>query len=116
MKHRYIGLVFIASLGLAQNGPYKVSKTAKVGGMGGFDYIFADEVARRLYIPRGAVQGATPVAARVTVVDLDTPAPVGEIPNTRANGAVVDSKTGHGFSSSKPVAMWDSPLRFWRQG
>ena len=108
MKLRHIVLVFIASLGLAQQGPYKVSKTAKVGGLGGFDYIFAVEVARRLYIPRGAVQGATPVAARVTVFDLDTLAPVGEIPNTRANGAAVDAKTGHGFSSSKPVAMWDS--------
>ena len=46
--------------------------------------------------------------ARVTVFDLDTLAPVGEIPNTRANGAAVDAKSGHGFASSKPVAMWDT--------
>ena len=42
------------------------------------------------------------------VFNLDTLAPVGEIPNTRANGAAVDAKSGHGFASSKPVAMWDT--------
>ncbi len=89
-------------------GPYKVLTTAKVGGLGGFDYIYADNVARRVYIPRGAVQGAAPVPARVTVFNLDTLAPAGEIPNIRANGVAVDQKSGHGFASSKPVAMWDA--------
>src|SRR5260370_38623139 len=102
----------VAFIGVAQQasapGPYKVLKTAKVGGLGGFDYIYADDAGRRLYIPRGAVQGETPAPARVIVFNLDTLAPVGEIPNTRANGAAVDSKSGHGFASSKPVAMWDT--------
>jgi DNA-binding beta-propeller fold protein YncE len=89
-------------------GPYKVVKTVKVGGLGGFDYIFADVDGRRLYIPRGAVPGTTPVPARVTVFDLDTLAPAGDIPDTRANGAAVDTQSGHGFASSKPVAMWDT--------
>ena len=40
--------------------------------------------------------------------DLDTLAPVGEIPDTNARGAAVDPKSHHGFASSKPVAMWDS--------
>ena len=40
----------------AQDGPYKVLKTARVGGEGGWDYIYADSSARRLYIPRGAVR------------------------------------------------------------
>jgi DNA-binding beta-propeller fold protein YncE len=102
------------SAGLAQSpsaGPYKVLKVAKVGGAGGFDYVYADDVGRRLYIPRGAV-AATPTTpampGRVTVFNLDTLAPVGEIPNTRGNGAAVDPKSGHGFASSKPVAMWDT--------
>src|SRR6202166_2309755 len=98
----------LATAATAQQGPYKVLKTAKVGGAGGFDYIYADDAGRRLYIPRGAVQGAAPTPARVTVFDLDTLAPVGEIPDTRANGAAVDAKSGHGFASSKPVAMWDT--------
>ena len=106
------GIALIALIGMAQQasspGPYKVLKTAKTGGLGGFDYIYADEAGRRLYIPRGAVQGETPTPARVTVFNLDTLAPVGEIPNTRANGAAIDVKSGHGFASSKPVAMWDT--------
>jgi len=32
--------------------PYKLLKTVKVGGTGGFDYVFADSDGRRLYIPR----------------------------------------------------------------
>src|SRR5258708_21148917 len=101
-----LGFVLFATAGMAQQGPYKVLKTAKVGGLGGFEYICAEDAGRRLYIPRGAVQGTTP--ARVAIYDLDTLAPVGEIPNTRANGAAVDTKSGHGFASSKPVAMWDT--------
>ena len=96
-----------ASVGRAQQaptaGPYKVLKTAKVGGVGGFDYVYADVDGRRLYIPRS---GAT--TPRITVFDLDTLAPVGEIPNAAARGAAVDPKSGHGFASSKPVVMWDT--------
>jgi hypothetical protein len=103
-----IGMAFVGALG-AQDapGPYKVLKTAKVGGLGGFDYIQADPAGRRLYIPRGAVQGDHPLPGRVTIFDLDTLAPVGDIPETRANGAAIDEKSGHGFASSSPVAMWD---------
>jgi YVTN family beta-propeller protein len=106
-----VAVAALASVAYARqstDGPYKVLKTAKVGGTGGFDYIYADVAARRLYIPRGAVTGDHPAPARITVYDLDTLAPAGEIPNTRANGAAVDAKSGHGFASSKPVAMWDT--------
>ncbi|HEY3382650.1 MAG TPA: hypothetical protein VGK32_12825 [Vicinamibacterales bacterium] len=105
-------IAVFASVGSARQapsaGPYKVLETAKVGGLGGFDYIYADVAARRVYIPRGAVQGTPPTPARVTVFDLDTLAPIGEIPDIRANGAAVDLASGHGFASSKPVAMWDT--------
>lgn len=105
------GLAIIAVPALAQEttstGPYKVLKTAKVGGLGGFDYIQADTDGRRLYIPRGAVQGDQPLPGRVTIFDLDKLSHVGDIPNTRGNGAAVDVKSGHGFASSNPVAMWD---------
>ena len=98
---------------LAQNdGPYKILKTAKVGGEGGWDYIFADAAGRRLYIPRGATR-ATPevpaIPARLTVFDLDTLAPVGEIAGVGGNGAAVDPKSGHGFTSDHPkVSMFDT--------
>jgi hypothetical protein len=77
----------------------------------------ADVVGRRLYIPRGGTRAipatdttpATPaVPGRITVFNLDTLEPVGEIPGTGGNGAVVDPKSGHGFSSSKPVTMFDT--------
>ena len=84
------------------SGPYKVLKTAKVGGAGGFDYVYADSDGRRLYIPRGGSPG------RVAVYNLDTLAAAGEVPNASARGAAVDPKSGHGFASSKPVVMWNT--------
>jgi DNA-binding beta-propeller fold protein YncE len=110
MRRVLFALTIFAAIASAwQSGPYKVLKTAKTGGLGGFDYIYADVAGRRLYIPRGAQATATPpVAARIAVFDLDTLAPAGEIPDIRANGAAVDAKSGHGFVSSKPVAMFDT--------
>jgi len=108
MKRSYLavaGLAAMASAGLAQvTGPYKVVKTVKVGGAGGFDYVYADVDGRRLYIPR---PGAADVA-RITVFDLDSLASVGEIPKANARGVAVDPKSHHGFGSSKPVVMWDT--------
>src|ERR1700686_13177 len=93
----------LAVAGFAQqSGPYKVLKTAKVGGAGGFDYVNADEAGRRVY---GARSGQ---GARITVFDLAPLEPVGEIPNASAHGAVVSPKSNHGFASSKPVVMFDS--------
>jgi DNA-binding beta-propeller fold protein YncE len=83
-------------------GPYKIISTVKVGGEGGFDYVYADADARKLYIPRSGASG------RIMVFDLETLKSVGEIANTSAHGVAVDSKSKHGFGSSKPVAMWDS--------
>ena len=109
-----IAIALCVSAGRAQPpspGPYKVLKTAQVGGGGGFDYVYADVAGRRLYIPRGAIAATATSPAmpgRVTVFNLDTLAPAGEVPNTRGNGAAVDPKSGHGFASSKPVAMWDA--------
>jgi hypothetical protein len=110
-----------ASLGAQQpstDGPYKVLMRAKVGGEGGTDYIHANSDDRRLYITRNFVRGAaatdsTPardsVPGRITVVDLETLKPLGEILNGGGNGAVVDAKTGHGFATSHPnLTMFDS--------
>ena len=101
-----VGTIVLASIGLGQQGsatgPYKVVKTAKVGGAGGFDYVFADADGRRLYIAR---TGPTP---RMTIFNLDTFEPVGEISTTNSHGAVVDPKSNHGIISSKPLVMFDS--------
>ena len=100
-----------------QSGPYKVIKSVVVGGEGGWDYISADADGRRLYIPRGASKAEPATATspaqpavpeRVTVFDLNTLAPIGEIPNVGGHGVVVDSKSGHGFVSGNPVSMFDT--------
>lgn len=92
----------LAGLISAADGQYKILKTAKVGGDGGFDYVYADSDGRRLYVARS---GPT---KRISVFDLDTLQPEGEIPDVGAHGAVVDPKSHHGFASSKPLMMWDS--------
>ena len=99
-------------------GPYKVLKRARVGGEGGWDYIYADVAGRRLCIPRGATRAvpATDTAPevpaipkRLTLFNLDTLEPAGEIPGVGGNGCVVDPKSGHGFSSDHPqVSMFDT--------
>ncbi len=91
-------------MGFAQDsGPYKILKSAKVGGEGGFDYVTADSEGRRLYIGRSGTAG------RVTVFDLDSLEKVGEIADTqRVHGATVSPKSHHGFASSNPVVMFDS--------
>ena len=81
---------------------YKILQTAKVGGEGGFDYVYADSAGRRLYVAR------TGPTKRISVFDLDTLKPAGEIPDISAHGAAVDPKSHHGFATSKPVLMFDS--------
>src|SRR5579864_5725691 len=114
-----VAITAFAPIGLAQPaGPYKVLKTARVGGEGGWDYIYADAAGRRLYIPRGATRevaakDTTPavpaVPARLTIFDLDTLERVGEIVGVGGNGTAVDPKSGHGFTSDHPkVSMFDT--------
>lgn len=94
----------LAIIALAQpgSGPNKVLQMAKVGGEGRFDYVYADSDGRKLYVPRTGQPG------RVSVYDLDTLKLISEIANVNARGAAVDPKSGHGFASSKPVAMFDT--------
>ena len=99
-------------------GDYKVLKSARVGGEGGTDYIYADVVGRRIYITRNTVRAVpatatTPakdaIPGRVSVFNIETLALIGEVQGTAGNGAAVDPKSGHGFSSDHPdVAMWDT--------
>lgn len=118
---RRLSLLLIAALApivhAQSTGPYKVLKTAKVGGEGGTDYIFADVAGRRLYITRGATPAREATATtpaipafekRLTIFDLDTLEPVGTIPGVGGNGAVVCPNTGHGFTSDHPQpSMFD---------
>ena len=99
-------IIFVCGLAAAQEGAeqgsYKVLKTEKVGGDGGFDYVYADSQGRRLYVPRMGE------SKRIMVFDLDSLQHVGELPDIGAHGVAVDPRSHHGFASSKPVAMWDT--------
>ena len=114
-----VAIATFAPLGSAQQvAPYKVLKAARVGGEGGWDYVYAEAVGRRLYIPRGATRAVpatdtTPampaVPARLTIFNLDTLEPAGEITGVGGNGTAVDPKSGHGFTSDHPkVSMFDT--------
>jgi DNA-binding beta-propeller fold protein YncE len=92
----------LATSANAQDGPYKVLATTKVGGPGGMDYVFADSDARKLYVARSGPEG------HVAVFDLDTLKQVGDIPKVSAHGATVDAKYGHGITASKPVNFFDA--------
>jgi DNA-binding beta-propeller fold protein YncE len=107
-------------IGLARQagtaGPYKVLKKANVGGEGGWDYIYADVADRRLFIPRGASREvaatattpAVPAAVeRIMAYNLDTLAPVGEVPDAGGHGVAVCPKSDHAFASGNPVSMFD---------
>jgi DNA-binding beta-propeller fold protein YncE len=86
----------------AQAGPYKVINTVKIGGDGGFDYVTADSDGRNLYVARSGPAG------HIGVYSLDTFAQLGDITGVSGHGAVVDTATGHGFATSKPITMFDS--------
>jgi hypothetical protein len=52
---------------------YHVVKKIPIPGQGGFDYLTMDEGARRLYVSHGT---------QVEVLDVDSGAIIGKIPNT----------------------------------
>ena len=81
---------------------YHVIKTVPVGGEGGWDYVYVDGDARRVYISRGT---------HVVVLDADSYAVVGDIPDTHGvHGIAVASEVGRGFTSngrSNDVTIFD---------
>jgi DNA-binding beta-propeller fold protein YncE len=109
MSSKSLAAAFLATaLSLAgalqaqQPSPYKVLKIQLVGGDGGFDYVTADSDGRNLYVARSGPAG------HIGVFNLDTLAQVGDIPGVSAHGGAVDTATGHGFATSKPVTMFDA--------
>lgn len=79
---------------------YHLIKTIKVGGEGGWDYLFDDSAAHRLYVSH---------ATKIVVIDTDTDAVIGEISHlTGVHGVAVAA--GRGFISdgrANAVTMFD---------
>ncbi len=95
-----LGLNLLAGNVLAQTDtPYKVLDTVQLMGNGGIDYVYADNDARRVYVPRGG---------NTFVFDLDTHKYIGVITNVGGHGVAIDSATHHGFSSAGKIAMFDT--------
>ena len=88
--------------GAAGASGYHVSKTIPVGGEGFWDYATVDAEARRVYISHGT---------HVVVLDADTQAVVGDIPDTQGvHGIAIAEEFGHGFVSdgrANNVTMFD---------
>jgi len=102
----FIGLLCLAFLGIfvcaavfshaatPAPGPsgYKLTKTVPLGGEGGWDYIYVDSDARRVYISRGT---------HTMVMNADTYALEGDIPDTQGvHGIAIAADLGRGFTSN----------------
>jgi DNA-binding beta-propeller fold protein YncE len=89
----YSPLLLVSCVAMAAAGPgYKVAKTYKIGGEGGWDYMTADSAARRLYISR---------STHVIVLDLDSLKTVGDVAGTPGvHGVALAPELGRGFTSN----------------
>jgi DNA-binding beta-propeller fold protein YncE len=73
-------------------GSYHLTSSIPIPGSGGWDYIAADSVNRRLYVSH---------SSKVDVVDLDSEKVVGEIPDTHGvHGIAIADDLGRGFISA----------------
>ncbi len=83
-----VGATLLGSLASAATN-YELLKKVAVAGTGGWDYVIVDEAARRVYIAH---------ATQVDVMDADSLALVGTIPNTPgAHGVAIASEFGRGY-------------------
>ena len=94
------GIGLLAGNALAQTDtPYKVLDTTQLMGNGGIDYVYADNDARRVYVPRGG---------NTFVFDLDSHKYIGSITNVGGHGVAIDTATHHGFASGTKIGMFDT--------
>ena len=82
------GATLLGSLASAATN-YELLKKVAVAGAGGWDYVIVDEAARRVYITH---------ATQVDVMDADSLAVVGTIPNIPgAHGVAIATEFGRGY-------------------
>lgn len=71
---------------------YQVSGKIKIGGTGGWDYLFVDSNAHRAYVSHGT---------QTEVVDLNAEKVIGTIPDTQGvHGVAIAEDLGKGFTSN----------------
>ena len=85
-------IAMATTLAVAAGAGYKVVKTWKLGGDGGWDYLTVDSERHRLFIAR---------STRVMVMDTESGKQVGEISGTPGvHGIALDYDIGRGFTSN----------------
>ena len=90
MKHLLVWLAAASAFAVA--GGYHIVKKIPVPGDGGYDYLIVDEGARRLYVSHGT---------QVEVLDVDSGAIVGKIPDTAGvHGIAIAPDESVGFTSN----------------
>ena len=98
----FTGAFLLAASAAPGASGYKVIKTVPISGEGGWDYIYVDSDARRIYVSH---------STQVVVLDADSYEVVGNIPDTQGvHGIAVASDLGRGFTSngrSNDVTIFD---------
>ena len=98
----FTGAFLLAASAAPGASGYKVIKTVPISGEGGWDYIYVDSDARRVYVSH---------ATQVVVLDADSYEVVGNIPDTQGvHGVAIASELGRGFTSngrSNDVTIFD---------
>ena len=99
----FASLLAIAAIALAAPPAYKIADKIKVGGEGGWDYVYVDSAAQRLYASH---------ATKAIVIDLAAGKVVGEIADTQGiHGIAIAPDLGRGFTSNgreNTVTIFDS--------
>lgn len=104
MKRLLVASVLILPVAMvAADSSYKVAQKIKIGGVNGWDYVYVDSAAQRLYVSH---------TGQVEVIDLAKMAPVGMIPDTPGvHGIAIAEDLGKGFTSNgrdNSVSIFDT--------
>lgn len=98
----FTGAFLLAASAAPGASGYKLIKTVPISGEGGWDYIYVDSDARRIYVSH---------ATQVVVLDADSFEVVGSIPDTQGvHGIAIAPELGRGFTSngrSNDVTIFD---------
>src|SRR6266849_3569160 len=98
----FTGAFLLAASAAPGASGYKVVKTVPISGEGGWDYVYVDSDARRVYVSH---------ATQVVVLDADSYEVVGSIPDTQGvHGIAIAPELGRGFTSngrSNDVTIFD---------
>jgi DNA-binding beta-propeller fold protein YncE len=87
----FISLILLLNLANAQGSGYKIIDKVKLGGEGGWDYLYADSETGMLFISRGT---------HVQVMDMEKKTLAGDIPNTNGvHGIALAHEFNKGYVS-----------------